>query len=189
MRYLFLLLLPSLSFGQVIKQASPSPNTGTITPAAITVQNSTFTVAASGIISAPSQPRVRSTRATQVTVNGFNQVYFGADATNTGITHLTTSSDTFTVPTAGDGWYHIECHVPFDAGAGAYRYVEIDKGGVSIVTANTNANASLYGTTTASTDIQLAAADAITCKVYQDTGGALNICNAAACNFTMTKLW
>lgn len=35
MRYLFLLLLPSLSFGQVIKQASPSPNTGTITPAAI----------------------------------------------------------------------------------------------------------------------------------------------------------
>lgn len=193
MKLLLALLLGAASAHAGDMVQAVSPNSGTITPDAITVKGSTFTVATTGIVSAPSQPSVGAYRTTTQSIpnNAFTEVYFDTDEyDNSNLHDVSDSSSTFTIPAGGGGVYATACMLKYGAGTGAWQVrVSVNGAHRLLGTGRLDSGNTMGGVATG--DIKVAAGDVVKCIAYQNSGGALNVEAASAGSrenyFTMRK--
>jgi hypothetical protein len=110
---------------------------------AFDVGNGTFTVATTGIVSAPSQPFVRALDFGQDFTSAGTRLYFSAPAANENNASMyggAASSGTFTVPAGGAGTYLIKCQT-MTTGVGAWGLmIKVDGTGVGQTFYNNTVN-------------------------------------------------
>lgn len=167
------------------------------TGAAVNIAGSTFTVANSGIISAPSQPGIALalTNNEAVLSGAFRTIPWGKQQYKRNIAHpgfdAAASSGTVTIPTGGAGIYFLSCSLQWAANATGARIARILINGSSIADSLLPGNGSVEVITTAVRMVSLAAGDAVTCSGFQDSGGNLNVVVNAAegSTFTVQRVW
>lgn len=166
---------------------------GSVTASSVTVQNAfqvsgaTFTVATTGIVSAPSQPGFfASTGTVTVTHNTVQTMNYATTNFNrNGV--LDASAGTGTVPTGGDGIYLVSCHAFFATNGTGDRVMMIANGASTELRRTSTPPSSSFGVALDITYAEsLAAGDVRKCRLYQSSGGDLTI---SAGWMTMVKLW
>lgn len=148
---------------------------------AFAVASATFTVATTGIVSAPSQPGVS---ASTVAVTSFDmnipdsswtQIYFGAESFDRQNMHsVTASSDSIAIPTGGDGIYITNGMIHYDSNATGTRMVAIYIDGALDTTGCSEyklAGGTFGSTASFSCLRNYTAGQVVTLRTYQDSGG------------------
>lgn len=151
-----------------------------------------------GVATGAAQPRAGAYHATtqSLTNNTETAVLFNTEDYDVGAMHDTASNTSrFTVPTGGDGLYLLTGTVDFIASATGIRYLRWRKNGATAISGtmsqpgNASYNTQLVHTVVAA----LVAGDYVELVAYQDSGGALNIGDAATRYIQNTaqivKLW
>ncbi|MEK7656448.1 MAG: hypothetical protein AAB412_01700 [Elusimicrobiota bacterium] len=171
---------------------------GTLTPGSLfTISNDTFSVAGSGIVSAPSQPGVSAYRTSSQSIpNGIEtEIYFqSVDSpgfNNNGMIDLVSSSSTIRIPSGGGGKYDVCYSVKFTPNATGRRisllYINSTyKGAFEAIP-----DAAGYPTVGGCRAYSLGASDSLKVKAYQDSGGALNAYSdsAGVIYISVQKIW
>ncbi len=158
----------------------------------ISVMTSTLTVAASGIITAPSQPCVHATGASQNSAGGANNVvFFGTDVSDVQNMHsVSVASGTFTIPVGGDGFYSGSCSVATNAAPDTYQHLFVTHSTLGSIGYSLRTPPSgVFSGLNASFGAYMTAGQTIQCQLGRDNAAALTICSAASCQFYMCKQW
>lgn len=96
-----------------------------------------------------------------------------------GVHDPTTNSGRVTIPTNGDGAYHISASWRWaDSTGGSYRIMELHKSGAMVHTNTDGKDSGGRASNTLDWVINLVAGDYIEIKAQQDSGGALNLAEA-----------
>lgn len=166
---------------------------GAVSAGSLSVAGSTLTAAASGVITAPSQPGARFYRGTsQATVNtNLGTTFFDTtEWSQGGLVVLATSSDTVTIPTTGAGIYSVICGCGWAANATGERTLYVNING-SLHAGYVNFNPGAGGVTdgVAADIIKLNAGDTVKCWNRQASGGSLNIGGNKDTFLALQKLW
>ena len=157
-------------------------NAGTLTVAGTsgssTFYGSTMTVSATGIVSAPSQPRAVLRLSTNKLFTGEKNVFW-TNVDKSVNTHFdaVNSSDTVTIAAGAGGAYDLACSLTFSAGVTTDAIA-------SSIWVNGGRVATGYGNNVASQNItmnairlgyELAAGDAVVCKAYASPAGGVTV--------------
>jgi hypothetical protein len=128
---------------------------------------------------ATSRPHVSCYKSGTQSINNttYTAVTFDTEAYDTGACHSTSSNTSrLTVPSGGGGLYEIWANIDFASNATGFRYAEFYLNGATVI--DVTAIPAVNGTVTAwemNTKRLLSAGDYVELRVYQNSGGALNI--------------
>jgi hypothetical protein len=147
-----------------------------------------------GVISSSGQPRCRATHSTTQSVANVNWATVSLDSEDFDTGSMHAADHYVTIPAGGDGLYWIHGKVTFATNAAGSRTVGLVlfSSGASLLQVNQAAVADTDTVVQVSLLRQCVAGEAFYLQVYQSSGGALNIGNAAAGlknALEIVKLW
>lgn len=150
------------------------------------------------ILSSATQPRVSAYNSTTqaITTGTHTAVTFDSENWDIGTLHSTSSSTSrITIPTGGDGLYHLTCAIYWDVSGVGQRLARIYKNGAALYPSSyAQANVTYGVTHNITAYYDLVAGDYLEVFVFQDSGGNLNISTATSTNpaqarMQLTKIW
>lgn len=155
---------------------------------------STFTVANSGIITAPSQPRISLSRTSNLPVNAGGSgtiIHWDTILSQVNMNFLAaTSSDTVTVPAGGGGEYLVICNITHLGSALGSRLTDIYLNGSVVRTVYSAVTGTVDGISVPNSQfLILVAGDALKCGAETTVAASTIVGQTALTNFSVFKLW